>query len=102
MKWLFLTVLVLVAGAVAAFAIYTWGWRETTDDREAERARAGLIARRIASEACETCEPGQLTHVAGTVWSVRVHGDGYQACWTFDTARFSTGTPRWSGVARGC
>lgn len=89
--------LVLVAGAVAAFAIYTFGWRET-DDGETERARAELIAHGIASNACETCEPGQLTHIAGTVWSIRVHGDGYQACWTFDTATFSTG----AGVARGC
>lgn len=67
MKWLFLTVLVLVAGAVAGFAIYTFGWRETANDGRAERALAQLDARRIASEACQTCEPGQLTHVAGTV-----------------------------------
>jgi hypothetical protein len=79
MKWLFLTVLVLVAGGVAAFAIYTFGWRDS--EQAGDRARADLDAR----ELCRGCQPKGLKHRAGSVWEVYVRG----SCFLIDVERFS-------------
>lgn len=83
MKWVFLTVLVLVTGAVAAFGIYTWGWREIGDEAATERARAEFTARRIALRVCEGCESEGLEPRAGSVWTVTLDG----RCLVFDTDR---------------
>lgn len=50
MKWLFLTVSVVVAGALAGFAIYTFGWREpaTTTNAGTEAGRTSLSSRQQA------------------------------------------------------
>ena len=48
MKWVFLTALVVVIGAVAAFGIYTWGWHDEGDDSPGE-AEVRVYATELAA-----------------------------------------------------
>jgi hypothetical protein len=68
--WAFAIVLVLVAGAVAAFGIYTWGWRD--EDVSGDRARAMLYADQVA-RLCNRdggggCSVSRLGRVAKGLW----------------------------------
>jgi hypothetical protein len=54
LRWWFAIVLVVVAGAVVAFAIYTWGWRPSGTAGSAQHARAWVGARAIERTLCAT------------------------------------------------
>jgi hypothetical protein len=83
LKWVALMVALIVAGAVAAFAIYTFGWRAQDKSSAAERASAQLAANRIALQMCGRCKTEGLVREAGSVW--RVHAGG--GCYLFDPER---------------
>ena len=73
MKYIFLIVVVLVTGAVASFAIYTFGWRDEAPD-EGGRALAVLTAEQLRAgdpDLANDCEVANLEHIAETVWRVR-------------------------------
>ena len=64
MKWLFAIVLVLVVGAVAAFAIYTFGYRGR--EREGDRRVARALARE--NTPCVGCRLIGVEEVAPSIW----------------------------------
>jgi hypothetical protein len=66
-RWAFFTALVVVAGAVAAFAIYTFGWREREPSAAEERERALAFAQ----VACSCTEPDDFERVAPGLWRGR-------------------------------
>lgn len=84
MKWLALIVALVVAGAVAGFAIYTWGWRDEGKPSLAEeRARAQTFA----DELVTLCEPSDcaiesLTRIGPNLWKLRASESGKPLCVT--------------------
>jgi hypothetical protein len=80
-RWSFLTVLVVVAGAVAGFGIYAFGWREDNDGSN-ERARAMLYAQEVGQwvengcgeEDCDVDEAVvlRIEPVADGLWRARL------------------------------
>jgi hypothetical protein len=100
-RWAFLTVLVLVAGAVAALAIYTFGWRDQGDN---ERARAMLYAQEVARNAeseCPEVDPKadcdyddadviEVEQVADRLWRsrMRLNPPGRVVCVAIDLEHF--------------
>jgi hypothetical protein len=71
MRWLFLTVLVLVAGALGAFAIYAWGIRESSESDE--RHRAAVFASELESACQGACHIRDLTQLTKGVWRLRLN-----------------------------
>jgi hypothetical protein len=68
MKWAFRIVLVVVAGAVSAFGIYTRGWHsDDSGDPSRARAYAETLAAQCDPDACEV---SSVTHVSGNDWKV--------------------------------
>src|SRR5947207_945170 len=65
LRWWFAIVLVIVAGAVAAFAIYVWGWRSSGSSVGKERARARVFARELfcAGSRCGAYSDRKLTRL---------------------------------------
>ena len=93
MRSLFLTVLVLVAGAVAAFAIYTFGWRERGGEEDGTRAR--VYADDLARVMCEeegawVCEVQRVRRIDGPLYRVELdpQGRGPDQCLVIDVERF--------------
>ena len=81
-KWLFLTVVVLVAGAVSAFGIYTFGWRAGTNDDDGKKAQ--VYADSIASQLHTGVE--STRHAADSLWRVELsNGD----CYVLDIDKFA-------------
>ncbi len=78
MKWLFLTVLVVVGGAVAAFAIYTFGWRDghegesIEDERTTAIAYAEQLARNTSPIEGDCSVVGDLERIAPRTWRARI------------------------------
>lgn len=78
---------VLVAGAVAAFAIYTFGWRENTGGRSEAAAAASQIVCSGSSGTCETVTG--LHRVTGDIWRFRMGGFRMgEICVTVDLSEF--------------
>jgi hypothetical protein len=88
-RWGFLTALVVVGGAVAAFAIYTFGWRDD-EGSSAERARA-YAATLAASCDPHSCRVVRVSHISGNDWKVvlRVPATGRIVCAIIQTNRFA-------------
>jgi hypothetical protein len=86
-KWAFGIVLVLVVGAVAAFAIWTFRDDEasSSDDAALARAYAGVIAQDTGKVTIES-----VGRVSGDVWKVRAKGQvtGTVSCLLIDLSRF--------------
>jgi len=71
-KWIALTITVLVAGALGGFAIYTFGWHNTsTGERATARADAADLA---AFVGCGGCYVGDVSRLAPQIWRVRLEG----------------------------
>lgn len=88
MRWAFGIVCVFVAGAVAAFAIWTFGDDDdggTGSDAALARAYAGIIAHDSGKARIES-----VTRVSGDVWKVRAKGQvtGTVSCLLLDLSRF--------------
>jgi hypothetical protein len=87
MKWVFLSLLVLVAGGVATFAIYTFGWRNGDNAEEDERLTATAYAAEVAA-ACTTeetagCEVESVERAAPGIWRVQLDLErGADECYT--------------------
>ena len=101
-KWAPLTVLVLVAGAVAASGIYTWGWQGNGAD---QRAKATLFASELVAyaqdkNACKDCRLLAVTEVADDQWIATLLGDGKQTCMAIDLRYFRRTKDSYSGAAR--
>jgi hypothetical protein len=82
-KWLALIVALIVAGAVAGFAIYTWGWREEEKPSLAdEQARARAAADEIAASCDPTCTVESLTRIGPELWKLEAVENGRRSCVT--------------------
>jgi hypothetical protein len=88
-RWAFGIVLIVVAGAVAAFGIYTWGWR---DDDSGDSSRARAYAETIAAQ-CDPhpCQVRSVTHISGDDWKVvlRNPAGGAVSCGLIQIDRFA-------------
>ena len=84
MKWVFASVLVVVLGAVAGFAIYAYGWRDGSDDQAALARLYGERVRDYYSLFDLVDEVGKFTHVGGDVWQAEVTGAKFIDVRTFD------------------
>jgi hypothetical protein len=84
-RWVFLSLLVVVAGAVPLCDLTPGGCDDT--DAAEEPARAELVAGRVYVRLCPNrgCSPSGLTHQAGAVWEVTIRG----RCYLIDAERFS-------------
>lgn len=69
MKWLFATAALIVAGALGAFAIYTFGWRDD-DGRDSERGAA------FATDVVAACDRGAEKPCHQTRLEERARGVG--------------------------
>jgi hypothetical protein len=83
-------VLVVVAGAVATFGIYTWGWRDDEDTGSASRARAYADAVAASCDP-EPCRVRSLDHISGDDWKVVLRNptSGSVGCALIQTNRFA-------------
>jgi hypothetical protein len=102
MKWVFLSLLVLVGGALAAFALFTFAWQEggEGDASEAERGRALAYAEQLA-EHTSTIEGdcslvGELERIAPRTWRARIRcASGASPCYAINVDEFEfEGAPR--------
>lgn len=66
MRWLFASVVVVVAGAVGAFAVY----RFSGDSGGSDRSRALIAAHELAGACDGSCHAADVQHVAGDVWKL--------------------------------
>lgn len=88
MKWASLMVTILIAGAVAVFAIYTFGWRDG-GDLDNERVRARLAAEQVATLCETTCTVTRLGRVADGLWQMEeVDENGKRFCAAIDLDHF--------------
>lgn len=88
--WAFLTVLIVVAGVVAALGIY-WGFRDTGMDNESARARAA--AGQIAFLCKNRCTVQRVDRIAHGLWRTReVDRRGTVYCATIDLRYFKVGS----------
>ena len=80
--------LVVIVGAVAAFAIYTFEWRGNGASSERARAYAEAVAATCEPEACEV---GGLTRISENDWKIvlRNPGTGSVGCALLQTDRFA-------------
>jgi hypothetical protein len=86
-KWVAVIVFVLVAGAIANFAIYTFGWRD--DANENERARAQAAAEQVAAQCEKECTVSEITRIAPRLWRSReVDTEGRVFCVVIDLDYF--------------
>lgn len=84
--WMFLTVVIVVAGVVAAFGIY-WGFRDNGLDNEQARARAA--AEQVASLCKGGCTVTGVERIARGLWRTREVDKGGKAyCATIDLRYF--------------
>lgn len=81
-KWIFLSVLTIVAGAVAGIAIYAWGWRDSTGDGGRDPAREKVLVEAIAFT---LGAGGNYERLADGLWLFRFD----DACFLVDVERFS-------------
>jgi len=92
-RWSFLAVLAVVIGAVAAFAIYTWGWRDDSRKYDNERTRAEIAAQQVA-QLCRNngggpCVPRGLERLATGLWRSReTDEEGNTFCLAIDLEHF--------------
>jgi hypothetical protein len=90
-KWFFMTVLVVVAGAVAGFAIWTFRGKGGSSD---ERSRASQYGRELATEMA--FRPYTLlgtSRIAAGIWRVVYSARGRpNICFTIDLERFRFST----------
>jgi hypothetical protein len=89
-RWTFLTVLVVVTGAVAAFAVYTFGWRDENSgsgSRRQARAYAAAVASTCGGAACQI---KSVVHLDQDDWKVvlRNPASGEVGCVLIQTNRF--------------
>ena len=85
-RWTFLSVLVIVAGTVAAFAVWTYGEDGDTgtgSDAALARAYAGIIAHDVGDARVES-----VTRVSGDVWKMKAASGGVVKCLLIDLSRF--------------
>jgi hypothetical protein len=96
MRWVFAIVLVVVAGSVAAFGIWTFG-REEDGDRELALAYVDVIRNDYPE-----LRSVELEHVDGTIWRARTHwADDEPSCALLDIAKFErAGKQRYEGLDR--
>jgi hypothetical protein len=100
-KWLFASLSVVVAGAVAGFAIYTWGWHnaDATSNASAERETATVDADEFAEVCFQTkgivdCRRvGEVVPLAPRIWrtELREHPKGkapYNNCFAIHLDQF--------------
>jgi hypothetical protein len=84
--WTFLTVLIVIAGAVASFGIY-WGFRDNGLDNE--QARAHAAAEQVASLCKGGCTVTGIERIARGLWLTReVDKGGKTYCATIDLRYF--------------
>jgi hypothetical protein len=103
MKWLFLTALVLVAGAVAAFGIYTWGWhdRDAVSSDADDRALADSYGRQIMNRCTGECRVENLHEVAPGVWEFTAVYQGVPYCAAIQLDSFrATSSGNFTGWSR--
>jgi hypothetical protein len=96
MRWVFAIVLVVVAGSVAAFGIWTFG-RDEDGDRELALAYVDVIRNDYPE-----LRSVELEHVDGTIWRARNHwADEEPSCALLDTAKFErVGKQSYEGIER--
>jgi hypothetical protein len=106
MRWLLLSVLAVVLGAVGGFAIYTFGWRDrgSGDERERALAHAHELAG-LCFQTAKACHAADVHRVANGIWRVRIVTNGQPGrdrCFDIQLARFSIDLApvRVDGVAR--
>jgi hypothetical protein len=85
--WWFAIVLVVVAGLLGAFAIYTWGWRTRDGVSSREQERARVFARELfcAGKRCGAYSDAKVERIAPGIWRV----DFGRACLAVDVQRFA-------------
>jgi O-antigen ligase len=108
-RWIFYSVgiTVLILGAIATFAIYTWGWHRSSMHEQTlaardEQARANAVGERVRRVKCASkpCVVTNLRRVAPSLWRISLSG-GVQGCFLIDLDRFVfRNTQPLSGVAR--
>jgi hypothetical protein len=80
MKWLALAVALVVAGAVAAFAIYTWG-RHNNSAAAEDQTQVRAYANQLATLCDPACEPVNLRPIAPGVWKLNQrNSEGERVC----------------------
>ncbi len=107
MKWITVTVAVLVAGALGAFAIYTFGWRNSSSSEERAKARADAeevlsYIKRLPSRGCVGCRVGEVKRVAPQIWRVRLedrNGAPFQ-CFNIHLDKYQLATNHTAGIVR--
>jgi hypothetical protein len=83
MKWFALAVALVAAGAVAGFAIFTWGWRDDRSAAEEDQApaRALAYANELGALCDPACEPVSLRPIAPGVWKLNQrNSEGERVC----------------------
>ena len=89
--------LILMAGAVAVFAVYTFGWRDSKRDSGDEgRARADaalfLYYQCTYGDEASNCRITLVHHLGGPVWEARALSSKGRACIVVDVNRFAVYT----------
>ncbi len=103
MRWIFASVAVVVAGAVVAFAIDTWGWRDPGAARQGKLAESDLNAVYYARGSC--CHTTSLKRVGDHTWLAALRNSkGHRVCVIVDLWRFKPlGDRDFDGVTQtGC
>jgi hypothetical protein len=87
-RWTFLAVLAVTAGAVAGFAIYTFGWRGDNSTSQQASAYADAIAAQCDPHACAV---ERLARIEGDDWKavLRDPSDGQVFCALIQADRFA-------------
>jgi hypothetical protein len=78
-----LVVVSLATAALAAFAIYTWGWRDNGHSEADEQAVAEAYARALAGSCPDApCTIEHLHREAPGVWAIALLAHGEEHCGT--------------------
>jgi len=103
MKWVALIVFSLATAAVAAFAIYTWGWHDNGPSDAQEQAVAEAYARALAGSCPDTpCTIEDLHRTAPGVWAVTLLSHGKKHCGTVKLDALPSADESLSFTETGC
>lgn len=91
---------VVIAGALGAVAIYTWGWRDPSGDQQKKLAASDLEAVYYARGSC--CETTALERVGDHAWRATLRNSkGHRVCVLVDLWRFKAeGDREFSGISQ--
>jgi hypothetical protein len=90
-RWSFLAVLVVVIGAVAAFAVYAFGWHDGDSGSSSSRQVHAYAAAIAATCTGAACQIKSLDHLGGDDWKVVLRNprSGAVGCLLIQTNRFA-------------